>query len=77
MTDEEAERRAVSSVWDDVEPWRGKCLAEHADGLVSVLRFADASIAGSPRGAALRAWRDRRDDQAEALWLRLVREARR
>ena len=76
ITPEEARRRAEEAVLADVEPWRGASQRAHAEGLLSVLRFADASLEALGRAAELRAWQDPRSAEAEELWLRLVRQYR-
>ncbi len=51
-------------------------MEDHDRGLVSVLRAADAAIAGSALGAELRAWQDPLSPEAEELWLWLVAKYR-
>jgi hypothetical protein len=56
--------------------WIGASMAAHAAGLVEVLEVADAQIAGSPRGARLRAMREPMAPEDEERWLELVARCR-
>ena len=76
IDEHERRRRAVASVWEDVDPWLGSSTEDRATALVAVLRLADAIADGAEDGREYRRWVDRRSEEAEALWLRLVREHR-
>ena len=70
-------RRDVECVWQDVGPWIGRSLDEHAEASVAVIRLADASLDGSPKGESIRRAREERSPESEALCLRLVARHRR
>lgn len=70
----DARHCCLSSVLDDVAPWRGASAEDHAAGLEAVLRLADLTCEGSGREADFRAWQDERSANDDALWLRLVAE---
>ncbi len=72
MTEEERRRRDVESVWDDVRPWMGRSMQDHAEASVAVIRFADAVLAESPNEEEVRRRQDPLSEEAQQTWMKLV-----
>ena len=68
----------VRSVQEDVEPYIGMSLDERGERVSAVMRDLDMFLRAQPeRREEILGREDRRSPESEALWLRLVADARR